>query len=71
MIMSAKEYIKNARVELGLNRSEFADLVGTSRMNISYYELGNRNPSAAIARKIVDKLKEHNIILKYRDLLEN
>lgn len=71
MIVTAKDCIKNARYQLGLTQDEFAKLVGISRMEISYLELGKRKPGFKNTRKIVDMLKKHNINIEYTDLRSN
>lgn len=68
--MSAKQCIKKVRYELGLSQIEFAELVGVHKAAISLYETGARTPSFPTIRKIVDKLKEKGIEIKYSDLRE-
>jgi transcriptional regulator with XRE-family HTH domain len=64
----ARECIKNARYKLGLNQREFAEMLDISKASVSLYENGDRQPSFPAIRKIVDRLRQHNINLEYSDL---
>ena len=71
MLMSVKECLKNARYKLGLSQREFAELMGVNKASISLYETGERQPSFPTIRKIVEKLKSHDIQLNYSDLRDD
>ena len=47
------ERIKNLRVTLDMTQKEFADALGTTRDNVSGYEIGRRNPSEGMISLIV------------------
>ena len=61
--MSVKDCLKNARYKLGLSERDFAELMGINEASISLYETGDRQPSFPTIRKIVEKLKSHDILL--------
>ena len=44
-----KNYLKEARTELGLSQSQLAEIVGVSRNTISSIETGQFNPTAKLA----------------------
>lgn len=69
--MSAKECLRKARYKLGMTQKEFADLLGINKSSLSLYETGDRQPGFPRIRKIVEKLKQHNIHLEYKDLRDD
>ena len=47
------ERIKSLRITLNMTQKEFADALGTTRDNVSGYEIGRRNPSEGMISLIV------------------
>jgi transcriptional regulator with XRE-family HTH domain len=69
--MSKEEYIKNARMQLGLSQKEMAALLNIDQASLCSYEKGTRRPSPKSIRKIVDGLKGMGINIDYVDLMDN
>jgi len=46
--------IKKLRLSLGMSQQSFANAIGTSKMTVSHYERGIREPLVKIAHKISD-----------------
>ncbi|WP_018249755.1 helix-turn-helix transcriptional regulator [Orenia marismortui] len=59
--------LKEKRLEKGLTQKELANKVGIHRAYYSNIELGNKNPSLAVATRIKKELgtKEDDIFLIY------
>ena len=53
---SFSETIKRIRLERHMTQEEFADLLGTTKQNISRYESGAVSPKISTAQMIADKL---------------
>ena len=63
------EALKNFRIQLYLNKSEFASKLGISKCAVGQYELGSRIPRLSILKKIRDLAKENEIPFKVEDFL--
>ena len=50
------ENLRRVRKERGMNQEEFAQLLGTTKQNISRYESGAVSPKITTAQIIADKL---------------
>ena len=48
--------LKRIRTERGMSQEEFATFLGTSKQNISRYELGEVSPKISTAAKMAEKL---------------
>lgn len=48
--------LKQIRTEMKMSQEEFANFLGTSKQNISRYELGEVSPKISTAAKIAEKL---------------
>lgn len=61
--------IRSRRLALGLSQSQLARAAGISQPNLSAYENGRRQPSAAVAERIRRALSERPSVLvhKHRD----
>lgn len=69
--MKTSECIKNIRMSLGLNQSEFGLEIEKDRTSICLYESGKRKPSFPTIRKIVEFAKKNGIEIKYTDLRDD
>jgi len=52
-----REWLKYKRIYKGFSQEELAKLVGIDNTSISKYEVGERNPSVDVAKKIADILE--------------
>jgi len=52
-----REWLKYKRIYKGFSQEELAELVGIDNTSISKYEVGERNPSVDVAKKIADILE--------------
>jgi len=50
-------WLKYKRICKGFSQEELAELVGIDNTSISKYEVGERNPSVDVAKKIADILE--------------
>ena len=66
-MMSAQDCLKNARIKLGMNQREFAELLEINKGVYCMYENGSRIPSFPKVRHMVKKLKEEGIDYEYTD----
>lgn len=69
--MTTSETLKNIRLKLCVNKSEFAEMIGVNRSSISYYESGRSQPSFSTVRKIMKVAKEHGVDVKLEDIRED
>ena len=51
--------LKRIRLEKKMSQEEFANFLGTSKQNISRYELGEVSPKISTAAKMAEKLGYH------------
>jgi len=51
-----REWLKNLRIQAGMNQQEFAYKVGVSREYITMIENNERTPSVTVAKKIAIEL---------------
>ena len=56
--------LKEVRSALGLTQQEFADKIGTLRVNIAGYETGKRSPSSSVISLICEKCNVNGSWLK-------
>jgi transcriptional regulator with XRE-family HTH domain len=59
--------LRQARLLTGLTQQLLADLVGVTQAHVSYLETGQRCPSTAVARVLVDMLDLDEITLRRLD----
>ncbi|MBX4189699.1 helix-turn-helix domain-containing protein [Candidatus Parcubacteria bacterium] len=62
--MTFGEKIKEMRESLRYSQQEFAGLLGISQTIVSQYELGRKNPSLPVLRKIVKFAKTNKYKIK-------
>lgn len=62
--MSVSEEIKNLRKKLRYSQDEFANLVGVSQTAVSQYELGQRQPSLSVVKKLIKFAKANKMKIK-------
>ena len=53
--------VKKIRRSVGMNQSEFAEIIGVSRTTISYWENGLKEPYPSNIKKIIEFCKENKI----------
>jgi putative transcriptional regulator len=52
-----RKKLREIRIERNLTQKELAELVNISRVTYTNIELGNKNPSLSVARKIKNALR--------------
>ena len=70
-MMSAADVIKKIRMNLYLERSEFAKLLNISTVSIFNYENGKRFPKLKIIKKIQDIATKNGMNYTIDDFLSN
>lgn len=66
--MDTSKNIKNLRQSLGLSKSSFGNLLNITRMAVSYYEAGKREPKKEIAYKMLDIAASSGYKMKLEDI---
>jgi transcriptional regulator with XRE-family HTH domain len=69
--MTTSQCIKNIRLQIGRNQTEFAKLIGKDKTSVSLYESGKRLPSFPTIRNIVELAHSNGIDIKYTDLIND
>jgi len=66
-----REWLKYKRICRGFSQEELAELVGIDNTSISKYEVGERNPSVDVAKKIADILEFSWVKFYESEVMEN
>lgn len=67
--MTAQESIRNLRLQLLLNKNEFAKQLNVTRGAISNYESGRRVPQYSVLRKIKELATRNGIKITIDDFI--
>lgn len=67
--MEISERIKHLRLSLGLEQSEFAQLVSVSSGTVSNWENARRSPRLSKIRKMIEIAKKNKIKLEIKDFI--
>ena len=67
--MSIGETVKKIRVAAGMTQVEFAAAIGCLQAYVSKIEVGNREPSTAFLKRIMQFAKSKKIKFSAEDLL--
>ncbi len=68
-MISAAESLKNMRLALGLDQTEFAKELSITRTAIQNYEKGLRKPKLSILKMMMDLARNKGIEFKVEDIL--
>lgn len=68
-MITAAESLKNVRLALGLNQSEFAQKLSITQTAIQNYEKGRRKPKLSILKMMMDLAKNKGIEFRLEDIL--
>lgn len=68
-MMSAADTIKKIRINLYLERWEFAELLNITTSAVGYYETGKRIPKLSIVKKIQELAKKNGMEFTVEDFL--
>jgi DNA-binding XRE family transcriptional regulator len=70
IMMPASTTIKNIRIHLCLNQTEFAKQIGVAKETVSRYETGERKPRLTIIRKIKELAEKNDIPVRVEDFFD-
>ena len=69
--MRISECIKKIRFHLGVNQTQFANLINKDKTSVCLYESGKRKPGFGSLKKMVDLANNNGMNITFNDLRDD